>query len=78
MTVEAIKEAIAELPSEDLTALTSWLVDRDWDLWDQQMKHDFSAGGRGMPLLAELEREIDQGKTLPMNEALAERPKPRV
>jgi len=43
--------------------------------WDEEIERDFSPGGRGMPLLAELEREIDEGKTRPIEEACAERRK---
>jgi hypothetical protein len=75
MTLEAIKEAIENLPPEQQTVLASWLSERDWQSWDEQIEHDFSLGGRGMPLLAELEREIAEGSTRPMDEGLAERHK---
>jgi len=75
MTLDAIKEAIEQLPPEQQTLLASWLSERDWKAWDEQIERDFSPGGRGMPLLAELEREIAEGKTRPMEEGCAERPK---
>jgi len=68
-------EAIEQLPPEQQTALASWLSERDWNVWDEHIERDFSAGGRGMPLLAELEREIAEGKTRPMEEGFAERRK---
>jgi hypothetical protein len=77
MTLKAIKEAIEQLPPEQQTALASWLSERDWKAWDEQIERDFSAGGRGMPLLADLEREIAEGKTPPMEEGFAERRKSR-
>jgi hypothetical protein len=77
MTLKAIKEAIEQLPPEQQTVLASWLSERDWKAWDEQIERDFSAGGRGMPMLAELEREIAEGKTRPMQEGLAERRKSR-
>ena len=75
MTVDAIKEAIEQLPPEQQTVLARWLSERDWKAWDEQIGRDFSPGGRGMPLLADLEQEIAEGKTRPMDEGFAERRK---
>ncbi|HEV1284624.1 MAG TPA: hypothetical protein VNU44_04910 [Bryobacteraceae bacterium] len=75
MTLDAIKEAIEKLPPEQQTVLANWLSERDWKSWDEQIERDFSSGGRGMPLLAELEREIAEGKSRPMEEGFAERRK---
>ena len=77
MTLEAIKEAIEHLPSDQQTVLASWLSERDWSAWDDQIESDFSAGGRGMQVLADLEREIVEGQSRPMEEGLAERRKLR-
>jgi hypothetical protein len=63
MTLEAIKEAIEQLPAEQQAILADWISERDWQAWDKQIERDFSPGGRGTPLLAELEREIAEGKT---------------
>ena len=41
--------------------------------WDRQIEEDFSPGGRGIPLLAELERELAEGKTRPVEEVCRER-----
>ncbi len=71
MTLEAIKAAIEQLPQEQQTVLARWLSERDWKAWDEQIERDFSPGGRGMPLLAELEREIAEGRTRPMEEGFA-------
>jgi len=73
MTLEAIKEAIEQLPPEQQTVLASWLSERDWKSWDEQIERDFKSGGRGESLLAELEREIAEGKTSPLEERSAER-----
>ena len=75
MTLEAIKEAIKHLPPEEQTVLARWLSERDWKAWDEQIEQDFSPGGRGMPLLAELEQEIAEGKTRAMEEGFVERRK---
>jgi hypothetical protein len=77
MTLKAIQEAIEQLPAEQQTILASWLSERDWKAWDEQIERDFSAGGPGMPLLAELEQEIAEGKTRPMEEGFTERRKSR-
>ena len=75
MTLESIKEAIERLPPEEQIVLASWLSERDWQAWDEQIERDFSPGGRGVPLLAELEGEIAEGKTRPMEDGFAERQK---
>ena len=72
MTVESIKQAIAELPSEQKTSLTAWLVRQDMDDWDRQIEQDFSPGGAGMALLNEAEADVRQGRLKPMDELLAE------
>ena len=77
MTLEAIKEAIEHLPPEEQSVFARWLSERDWKALDEQIERDLSTGGRGMPLLDEVEREIAEGKTLPMEEGFAERRKSR-
>jgi hypothetical protein len=77
MTLEAIKEAIEHLPPEQQAILADWISERDWQAWDEQIERDFSPGGHGMPLLAELEREIAECKTVSLEEGYAERRKPR-
>ena len=49
--------------------MADWISERDWQAWDEQIGRDLSPGGRGTPLLAELEREIAEGKTTPMAQA---------
>ena len=77
MTVEGIKAAIEQLCEADRRELADWFEQMEEQAWDQQIEQDFSPGGRGMPLLAELERELVEGKTRPMEEGFAERRKPR-
>jgi hypothetical protein len=52
------------------------MSERDWQAWDEQIERDFSSGGCGISILAELDREIAEGKTTPMEEAFAGRRKP--
>jgi len=73
MTVDAIKEAIAHLSEADRKQLADWFEELEERAWDEEIERDFSPGGRGMPLLAELEREIEEGR--PMDEVCAERRK---
>jgi len=75
MTVEGIKAAIEQLSEADRRKLADWFEEMEEQAWDKQIEQDFSPGGRGMPLLAELERELAEGKTRPMEEGLAERRK---
>jgi hypothetical protein len=72
MTVESIKEAIAELPAEQKTSLAAWLLRQDIPEWDKQIEEDFSPGGRGMALLEEAEADVRAGRVKPMDEFLAE------
>jgi hypothetical protein len=71
MTVEAIKEAIAELPEDERHSLAAWLNEIEYDDWDKQMVKDFSPGGRGMAWVENVKREIAEGKASPLEEGLA-------
>ena len=62
MTVEALKEAIAELPEDQQHSLAAWLNELDYDEWDKQMVKDFSPGARGEKLIERAKDEIAQGK----------------
>lgn len=72
MTIQAIKEAIEELPPRAKTRLAAWILSQDLEDWDRQIEDDFSPGGRGMALLEEAEADIRKGKTRPLDELLAE------
>src|SRR5438105_3211153 len=73
MTLEAIKQAVVQLSEEERKEFAYWFEELAEEAWDKQIECDFSPGGRGMPLLAELEREIAEGKTRPIEEVCAER-----
>jgi hypothetical protein len=72
MKVEAIKEAIAELPPNEKTRLVAWIVQQDVIEWDRQIEEDFSAGGRGMALLEAAEADVREGRVRPLDDVLAE------
>jgi hypothetical protein len=69
MTVEAIKEAIAELPENERHSLATWLMELEFDAWDKQMVKDFSSpGGRGAALAQRVKGDIAAGKARPFEE----------
>jgi len=65
MTIEAIKEAIQELPADEKTSLAAWLLEQDLREWDKQLEQDFSPGGGGMALLEEVDAQINAGNFEP-------------
>jgi hypothetical protein len=69
--MEAIKEAITELPRAEKTRLAAWLLQQDVEEWDRQIQEDFSSGGRGMTLLEEAKADVREGRVKPMDEFLA-------
>jgi hypothetical protein len=73
MTLEAIKQAITELPEEEKTSLVAWLNEQDAKAWDKQIEADFSEGGAGMALLDTWDAEIKAGRSVPLEEFLAQR-----
>ena len=72
MTLEAVKEAITQLPADEKTRLAAWLLQQDAEAWDRQIQEDFSPGGSGMALLEEAEADVREGRAKPMDEFLAE------
>lgn len=67
MTLEAVKDAVKRLPEQEQRELLQWLEEREQADWDAQLERDFSSGGRGMPLVEELEADILAGKFKPMD-----------
>ena len=72
MTIEAIKEAIAELPPDEKSRLAAWVLQQDLDEWDRQIGDDFSPGGRGMALLEEAQADALAGRSKPLDQFLSE------
>ena len=73
MTVDAIKQAIAELPGTERASLVAWLYEQDAEAWDKQMEADFSEGGAGMALLEAWDAEFKRGEVVALEEFLAQR-----
>lgn len=44
MSLAEIKQAVAQLPPHELTALTAFLVERDQAAWDEQLGKDAGSG----------------------------------
>ncbi len=68
MTMEAIKEAITELPAQERTTLLRWLAEQDSLAWEKQMEADFSGGGTGTALFAQWASETEAGDSIPREE----------
>lgn len=73
MTLEAIKQAIADLPEQEKTTLVAWLKEQDAFAWDKEIVDDFSEGGAGMAMLERWDAEIQAGDSIPLEEFLAQR-----
>jgi hypothetical protein len=73
MTVEAIKEAIVDLPATEKTSPASRLYAQDSEEWNRQMEADFSADGRGMDLLDQWDSDIRDGGSISLEQFLDER-----
>jgi hypothetical protein len=66
MSLEAVKEAIGNLPEQDRVALAAWLNFNSMDDWDREMQRDFSPGGRAHHLIEKIRTEIREGQFGPM------------
>jgi len=44
MTVEQIEKAILNLSERDFSELRNWLLDLDYQRWDQQLEQDIMDG----------------------------------
>ena len=72
MTLQAIKQAISELPEQDKTSLVAWLNEQEAKAWNKQIEEDFSEGGAGMALLEKWDAEIKTGRSVHLEEFLAQ------
>ena len=77
MTLEALKEVIAELAEDERHSLAVWLNQLDYDAWDREMLRDFSPGGRGAHMLEKVKADITSGKFRPIEQLCAERKQQR-
>ena len=61
-----IQAAISELGPDDREALLAWLIEADRKAWDEEIGRDFSDGGAGMKMLADIDEQIDRGNFRPL------------
>ena len=76
MTVEAIKDAIKQLPEPERRDLADWFEELAAQAWDAEMERDFSPGGRGYRLVEEMNHEIEEGSFAPLEDGLMSRQEP--
>jgi BioD-like phosphotransacetylase family protein len=60
MSVKEIKTAIAQLPTNELTELTAWLLNYQEQAWDNQIEEDLESG-RLDSLLEAVDKEYEAG-----------------
>lgn len=75
MSIDAIKEAITQLPDDERGSLVAWIMEQEYDDWDKEMARDFSPGGRGYHLVDAIDREIEEGKFTSLEQGLESRRK---
>jgi hypothetical protein len=44
MTIKQIESAILQLPASDFRQVIDWLLDLDYQRWDEQLESDIEAG----------------------------------
>jgi hypothetical protein len=60
--VETLEQEIEKLTRDEFAQLREWLLERDWDEWDQQIEQD-STNGKLDALFEEAERAHRAGKS---------------
>lgn len=64
-TVQEIERAIEQLPSDQFSMIHDWIVEKDWEAWDEQIERD-SAAGKLDFLVDEALRDAKSGNTRPL------------
>jgi hypothetical protein len=44
VTVEELKSAITLLPEKEYSSLRKWILEKDWEIWDQELEQDSNEG----------------------------------
>jgi hypothetical protein len=60
--VEQLEHEIEKLSASEFAELRAWLLERDWEEWDQQIERD-AASGKLDQLFAEAREAHRQGKS---------------
>lgn len=58
-SVEDIKAAIETLPGIEFASLRTWILEKDWESWDQEIKIDSERGKLNF-LLQEAETDLSE------------------
>lgn len=64
-TVEEIKEQVLALSVEDQASLRDWILELDWNRWDEQLERDVQVGRLDALADAALQAHAN-GKTTPL------------
>lgn len=65
MSVKEIENEISRLPPKDVAELSTWLVEYQARLWDEQIERDLEAG-RLDSLLDDVAKEVKAGMARPL------------
>ena len=65
MSIVEIESAISQLPSKEFVELMTWLQEYQERKWDKQIEDDLESG-RLDKLLADVDKEYEQGKARPL------------
>ena len=60
--VEQLEQQIQQLSSSEFAELRQWLLEQDWEQWDQQIERD-AAAGKLERVFAEAREAHGQGKS---------------
>ena len=60
--LEVLEQEISMLSAEEFAQLRNWLLERDWEEWDQQIERD-AASGKLDRLFAQARKDHREGKS---------------
>jgi hypothetical protein len=66
VSLTEIEEAVKDLSREELVKLAAFIARQDKLVWDEELEHDFSPGGKHSAALEKIDAEIDTGNFRPM------------
>ena len=61
LRIEEIKSIIEKLPKNEFLELKSWILEKDWQQWDEEIERDSKEGNLDF-LIEEALKEKRQGK----------------
>ena len=66
MSLTEIEEGVGRLNREELAKLAAYIAKQDKLFWDEQLKEDFSPGGKHASALEKIDAEIDARNFRPL------------